>query len=285
MHLIVSSPACGLAGRVVERRRPRFWRKPGGVAVFHTTDRGSTAVNRDHVLRRAGLRVPDPLFATTIPAGRRSSCPAPLSPGGQPDPNPSTGESDVRPLRWARCPDEGRLHLLAPAEVLRATGRGHARALCGRSVPARGLTITDDSSGALCMACVVGVPAGSKDLDPKGTAPSSLAGHRCSIDPPGSRWPAGHPPTSEVTPAMPTPPPRPAADPWRDAEGTPIPLQSRVEQVVVDKEHGALPSRLHQQGQVTGRGTNLVYVLFDHGNQLIALRPHLVRVLDTPDSC
>lgn len=51
----------------------------------------------------------------------------------------------------------------------------------------------------------------------------------------------------------------------------------------MDKEHGALASRLHQQGQVTGRGTTLVYVLFDHENQLIALRPHLVRVLDTPD--
>ncbi len=257
--------------------------KPGGVAVFHTTDRGSTAVDRDHVLRRAGLRVPDPLFATKIAAGRQSSCPVPLAPGGQPDPNASRGASDVRPLRWAHCPDEGRLHLLAPDEVLRATGRGHAQALCGRSVPARGLTLTDNSSGALCLACVGGVPAESKDLGPKGTAPRSLAGHRCSVNPPSSRWSAGHPPTPQVTSAMPTSPARPASDRWRDAEGTPIPLQSRVEQVVVDKEHGALPCRLHQQGRVTGRGTTLVYVLFDHGNQLIALRPHLVRVLDTPD--
>ena len=85
---------------------------------------------------------------------------------------------------------------------------------------------------------------------------------------------------------MPTAPPRPASDPWRDAEGTPIPLHSRVEQITVDAEHGALPSRLHQQGQVTGRGTGgLVYVRFEHENQLIALRPHLLRVLDTPDGC
>jgi hypothetical protein len=48
---------------------------------------------------------------------------------------------------------------------------------------------------------------------------------------------------------------------------------------------GALPWRLHQQGQVIGRGANLVYVIFDRGNQLIALRPHLLRVLDTPDGC
>ncbi|MGH3777746.1 MAG: hypothetical protein ACRDRR_18790 [Pseudonocardiaceae bacterium] len=84
---------------------------------------------------------------------------------------------------------------------------------------------------------------------------------------------------------MPTPPAQPASDPWRDAEGTHIPVQCRIEQVAEDAEHGALPSRLHQQGQVIGRGTNLVYVLFDHGNQMIALRPHLVRVLEAPGGC
>jgi hypothetical protein len=34
-------------------------------------------------------------------------------------------------------------------------------------------------------------------------------------------------------------------DPWLDAEGTSIPLQTWVEQIVVDVEQGALPSRLH----------------------------------------
>jgi hypothetical protein len=91
---------------------------------------------------------------------------------------------------------------------------------------------------------------------------------------------------------MPTPPPRPATDdsthiplcdiPLRDAEGTDIPLQCRVEQIAVDKAHGALPSRLHQQGDVIGRSAHLVYVRFERGHQLIALRPHLVRVLDAP---
>lgn len=45
-------------------------------------------MDRDHTPPQAGLRVPDPLFTTTIPAGRRSrpiSCPVPLPPGGQPD--------------------------------------------------------------------------------------------------------------------------------------------------------------------------------------------------------
>lgn len=80
---------------------------------------------------------------------------------------------------------------------------------------------------------------------------------------------------------MPTPPL--ASNPLHDADGTPIPFQSRVEQITVDKDRGALPSRLHKQGQVTGRGTHLLYVRFDHDNQTIALRPHLVRVLETPD--
>ncbi|MBV8541815.1 MAG: hypothetical protein JO063_09830 [Pseudonocardiales bacterium] len=74
-----------------------------------------------------------------------------------------------------------------------------------------------------------------------------------------------------------------ASRPPRDADGTRIPLQSRVEQVRVDKNHGALPSRLHQQGQVVGQSHNLIYVRFDLDHRLICLRPHLVRVIETPD--
>lgn len=73
--------------------------KPGGIAAFHTTDQGDTAVNRDHCLRRAGPPVPDPVFATKIPAGRRASCPAPIPPGGQPDPRRLVERSSVGPLR------------------------------------------------------------------------------------------------------------------------------------------------------------------------------------------
>jgi hypothetical protein len=72
---------------------------------------------------------------------------------------------------------------------------------------------------------------------------------------------------------------RPGYDPWRDAEGTPIPNGCHVEQVGVSKERGALPSRLHQRGQVVGRGTNRLYVRFESDDQLITLRPHLLRVL------
>lgn len=76
--------------------------------------------------------------------------------------------------------------------------------------------------------------------------------------------------------------PTPSSDPWRDAEGNPISLQSWVEQVVVDKNHGALRERLHQRGQVTGLGTHLIYVRFHQGGQLIALYPHHVRVIPEP---
>ncbi|MGH3772982.1 MAG: hypothetical protein ACRDRW_16585 [Pseudonocardiaceae bacterium] len=48
----------------------------------------------------------------------------------------------------------------------------------------------------------------------------------------------------------------------------------------MDEEHGASRFRLHQQGQVIGRGTHLVYVRFR--DDTIALRPDLVRVLTTP---
>jgi len=75
---------------------------------------------------------------------------------------------------------------------------------------------------------------------------------------------------------------RPGYDPWRDATGTPIPRQCRIEQVAVDKNHGALPSRLHKQGQVVGRGLTRLTVRFDDENAPVSLRPHLLRVLDTP---
>jgi hypothetical protein len=83
-----------------------------------------------------------------------------------------------------------------------------------------------------------------------------------------------------------TPAPRPARVPLcdialHDAEGTEIRLWCRVEQVAVDKAGGADPAWLHQQGDVIGQSADLVYVRFEHGNQVpIPLRPHLVRVLD-----
>ncbi|MDQ3765058.1 MAG: hypothetical protein M3460_27195 [Actinomycetota bacterium] len=84
---------------------------------------------------------------------------------------------------------------------------------------------------------------------------------------------------------MPARPSRPAYNRWRDVDGTPIPEQCRVEQIAVSKEHGALPSRLYKQGRVIGRGINRLYVRFDDEDQLISLRPHLVRMLEAPGDC
>jgi hypothetical protein len=69
----------------------------------------------------------------------------------------------------------------------------------------------------------------------------------------------------------------------RDADGTPIPFQGRVQQVAVDEEHGGHALRLHQQGQAIGRDTRLLYVRFTRDRETIALRPDLVRVVHTTD--
>lgn len=101
-----------------------------------------------------GLRVPDPQFPNKVPAGRRLSCPAP---------HPAPG----RQLRWARCADDGLLHLLQPGDVAVAAIGGHAEALCGRQLPAESLTLINGSAGALCMACVADISPESNDPGPR----------------------------------------------------------------------------------------------------------------------
>ncbi|MGH3693293.1 MAG: hypothetical protein ACRDRX_04710 [Pseudonocardiaceae bacterium] len=72
--------------------------------------------------------------------------------------------------------------------------------------------------------------------------------------------------------------PRPAQDRWCDVSGTPVALFCWVEQVAESPESGALPSRLHQHGQVVGRSLESLLVCFS-GHQVISLQPHLMRVL------
>ena len=82
---------------------------------------------------------------------------------------------------------------------------------------------------------------------------------------------------------MPARLPRPTRDRWRDVHGSPIALFRWVEQIAEGIERTALPSRLHQRGQVVGLGDESLFVRF-RDNQVISLRPHLVRVLDAaPD--
>lgn len=47
-------------------------------------------------------------------------------------------------------------------------------------------------------------------------------------------------------------------------------------------QFGALFPRLHQQGQVLGRGPDVLYVRFEGEGQLIGVAPQLVRLL--PDA-
>jgi phytoene dehydrogenase-like protein len=72
---------------------------------------------------------------------------------------------------------------------------------------------------------------------------------------------------------------RPAYDPWPDAAGVSISTGARVEQVLVDRAHGALASRLGEQAQVIrrSRGSRLV-VRFDGEDQPVSIRPDLVRL-------
>lgn len=116
--------------------------------------------------RPPALPVPVPQLPTVnTPARERLSGSGPLAPSEQPGSH-RPGGSNAGPLRWARCPDHGRLHLLVPAyAVVPATGRD-AEALCGRALPADGLTLTRGSSGAPCMACVNRIPS---DTGPRDT--------------------------------------------------------------------------------------------------------------------
>jgi hypothetical protein len=57
-----------------------------------------------------------------------------------------------------------------------------------------------------------------------------------------------------------------------------------VEQVAERPEREALLSRLHQQGQVLGRGPEVLYVRFASERQLVSVPPELLRLLPTqPD--
>ncbi|HKR48209.1 MAG TPA: hypothetical protein VJT72_01295 [Pseudonocardiaceae bacterium] len=95
----------------------------------------------------------------------------------QPDSHHQAGDFSVGPLQWARCPDDGLLHLLPPAEVVVAATGGHAEALCGQALSAAGLTLVNGLSGMLCMDCLNGVPSRSNDPGTVGSpapGPSSI---------------------------------------------------------------------------------------------------------------
>jgi hypothetical protein len=78
---------------------------------------------------------------------------------------------------------------------------------------------------------------------------------------------------------MPADAPRAAEDRWCDAQGARIALFCWVQQVAEHSERGALFSRLHQHGQVVGRGPDVLYVRFAGEAQLISMPPQLLCLL------
>lgn len=77
---------------------------------------------------------------------------------------------------------------------------------------------------------------------------------------------------------MPAPTPPPTNGRWCDVEGTHIGLFCQLEQVSESAQHEALPSRLHQHGQVVGRGLDSFYVRFAD-NAMVSLPPHVLRLV------
>jgi hypothetical protein len=63
--------------------------------------------------------VSESVFPHQAPTGHRCSDPPDSAPGGQPVPAPAP--------RWARCPVDQRLHLLAPAQAVAVDIGGHGR--------------------------------------------------------------------------------------------------------------------------------------------------------------
>lgn len=118
---------------------------------------------RGVILARWAVPVPEPRFARRAPAGRRSSDTPGSAPGGQPDPacsgesgqlsaDGAVSVSSSHQPRWACCPVEGQLHLLAPVAVAVALSVGQAHALWGRYIPAAGLTLR--APGVVCVYCL-----------------------------------------------------------------------------------------------------------------------------------
>jgi hypothetical protein len=73
---------------------------------------------------------------------------------------------------------------------------------------------------------------------------------------------------------------RPVQDRWCDADGTPLSLSNCwVEQVAETTTRPTLPSRLHQRGEVAGRGPDVLYIRFLGSSHLVGVAPHLLRLL------
>jgi hypothetical protein len=68
--------------------------------------------------------------------------------------------------------------------------------------------------------------------------------------------------------------------PWKDAYGVPLWPAARVEQVAVNKAHGALNSRLGKRGTVDQFRQARVAVVFDGETTAVAVHPYLLHVIE-----
>lgn len=129
-------------------------RAESGSQARRSVSDGSRRADPPYLL---GLRIPDPQFPSRGPADRRPRPPAPRPAldGQRPQPSAALNRPSVEQLRWARCPDQGRLHLVQPADVTRAAASGYTQTVCGHRIAAEGLTISGVPSGELCMSCVI----------------------------------------------------------------------------------------------------------------------------------
>jgi hypothetical protein len=76
---------------------------------------------------------------------------------------------------------------------------------------------------------------------------------------------------------------RPVYDPWRDVDGTPVPVGAWVAQTEVDAGLGALRAWLGKRGRVLRRSATRLVVRFAGESELVRIRPHLVRVTGDGD--
>ncbi len=69
--------------------------------------------------------------------------------------DPPVRRDDPAGLRWARDPEDGRLHAPASVDVRAAQSRGYAECLCTHKLPAD-VMFEPGPSGLLCVPCVIG---------------------------------------------------------------------------------------------------------------------------------
>ncbi len=124
----------------------------------------------------------------------------------------------------------------------------------------------------------------SNRIGPSCTTTAWLAVERAAPDarrPAASRFPTN----AARWEKCPMPTPLSAHSRWCDVDGSHIALFCWVEQVMEDSELGMLPARLHQRGQVVGRGLDSLYVCFAD-DVVLSVPSQVLRLLsDAPDEC